>query len=492
MMPVWIATLTALDKNNQPVTLRFSDGAYIDSQWHYYEPRMLQPALVKISPDDGGVLPIFSAASIGEIELINVDGELNYLADYAFDNGSCTLSLVDEHGSIRDYLVGKILTSHCQNHRVYLTLKSMSEVLTRTHPMDKYAGNNVLPDGVEGLSSDLKGNIKPKVFGQVQNATPVLVNTARQIYQFSSRDSCTVLAVYDKGVALTLAATYSKAQFDSFLSDQANPPAGYFNRCMGFVRLGATPVGTLTGDACEESALAGDVFCAILQELNLRFDATSQALLNSTGKVGLLVKNDTSTSNLLNQIVASCGAYWFFEGEVVFAHLIGFASAFVLELTDSEIISIERSATGIGNNGVPIAACSLQYGKIETVQNENDLAGSVSVERKAQVSQAFCSTFLFDAQVMLRHQLAGSIKIDSVLLDESCATAVAARLLNLFKHRVDVVSITAVVAQVPNLTLGVGILVFSNRLGYQEGKLLTLTGFEIDAKRKRITLECIG
>jgi hypothetical protein len=490
MMPVWIATITALDKNNQQVTLRFSDGAYIDNDWNYYEPRMLQPALVKISPDDGGTLHIFSSPSIGEIELINVDGELNYLADYALDNGSCTLSLVDSTGVIRDYLVGKILTSHCKNSSVYLTIKSMSEVLARTHPMDKYAGTNVLPDGVEGLVTDIKGSVKPKVFGVVKNATPILVNTARQIYQFSSRETCSINVIYDKGVALTLGATYSKAQFSTFQT--INPAAGYFNRCMGFVRLGAIPVGSVTGDVVDGSGDAGDVLSDVLAELSIVFDSSSQTTLNLAGKVGLFVKGDSSTASLFGQIVASVGAYWFFNGDVVYANLVNFATASVLELTDSEIISIERSATGIGSNGVPITACSILYGKIETVQTENDLAGSVSVERKSELSKEYRNAFVFDSAVMVRHRLAESLKIDSVLINESDATHVATRLLNLFKHRVDVVSITAVVAEVPNLTLGVGIRVFSNRLGYEQGKLLTLTGFEIDAKRKRITLECMG
>ncbi len=76
-MAVWILTIEALDANNNPVTLRFSDGKYIDSNSRYYEPRMIQPALVNVSADDGGVLSIFQSASIGDIELGNTDGGLN-------------------------------------------------------------------------------------------------------------------------------------------------------------------------------------------------------------------------------------------------------------------------------------------------------------------------------------------------------------------------------------------------------------------------------
>jgi hypothetical protein len=40
--------------------------------------------------------------------------------------------------------------------------------------------------------------------------------------------------------------------------------------------------------------------------------------------------------------------------------------------------------------------------------------------------------------------------------------------------------------------LGDGIIVFSDKLSYDYGKILTIIGFQIDAKRKEIILECIG
>jgi hypothetical protein len=58
--------------------------------------------------------------------------------------------------------------------------------------------------------------------------------------------------------------------------------------------------------------------------------------------------------------------------------------------------------------------------------------------------------------------------------------------------RVDTVNITAVVDEIPSLQLGDGVMVFSNKLSYDYGKLLTIIGFQIDAKRKEIILECIG
>lgn len=489
-MSTWIASIGALDENNNSATLRFSDSAYTDNDGYYFENKMTQPALIKVSPDDGGTFSVFSSASIGEIELINIDGELNYLADYALDNGTINLSLIDDNGQKIDYLSGKVENISFRGDKVYLTVRSMSEVLNKNHSNTKFLGDNALPAGVEGVAGDIKGNVKPRVFGSVLNATPVLVNTSRLIYQFSDRDTATVSAVYDKGASITLGATYTWANFATFQTTAVT--AGQFNRCAGYVKLGSTPVGTITGDCADSTTLAGDVFEVILTEESLTMDSTSKSALNTVGAVGLYVTSETSTTDLLNQIAQSCGAYWYFLNNVVYAKLTALATTYVFDLTNSENISLERIGIGIGSNGLPVKDVTIQCDKIETVQQETELAGSVTADRKSVLSNQWRKAFVEDAAVKTRHPLADSIKFDSCLRSLANATTVATRLLNLAKVRVDVVNITAVVNEIPALNLGDGVLVTTDKIGYDDGKILTIIGFTIDAKKKTIVLECIG
>ena len=490
-MSIWIATVGALDKSNASQTLRFSDVSFINNSGNYFENRMLQPALIKVSPDDGGTFKIFSSPSIGEIELINKDGGLNYLMDYALDNGNISLSLVNDDGTKNDYLTGKVESMRFSGDMVYLTVRSMSEVLTRNHVNNKFLGNNALPDGVEGVAGDIKGNIKPRVFGSVLNATPVFVNTSKLIYQFSDRTTATINAVYDKGAALTLHQAYTWANFASFMAHSSIAHGKYIT-CAGYAKLGATPAGTITGDCSDSVTNAGDVFESILVEESLTLDATSKSALNAIGAVGIYVTSEVSTSALLNQIAQSCGAYWYFMQNVVYAKLIALATTSTLTLTNSELITIDIVNTGIGENGLPVTSVSMQYDKIETVQQETDLAGAVTAARKAVLSQQYRTVFINDSAVQTRHPLAPAIKIDSCLKTSTAATSVATTLLNLSKVRVDTVNITAVVDEIPSLTLGDGVTVFSDKLSYDYGKLLTIIGFQIDAKRKQIILECIG
>ena len=494
MIPVWIAKIDVLDANNSPTSLYFADGAFIDDAWNYYEPRMLQPALVKISPSDGGTFHCFSSPSIGEIELNNVDFGLNYLADYAVDNGNCTLSLIDANGFQIDYLTGKISGTHWTDESVFLTLQSMSEILARPHINTKYLGNNVLPAGVEGVATDIFGNIKPRVFGSVKNATPVLVNTAQLIYQFSDISTCSVTAVYDKGSTLTLGTTYTQANFATFQT--ATVTAGTFNTCMGYVKLGVLPTGAVTGDAIDGTGLAGDVFAQIISQLIfvpvITFDTVSKTALNAVGKIGIFVTSETTTAALLDQIVASIGAIWYFNGSVVYAQLIALATTYTLELTDSEMITLERTGVGLGTNGVPICSVSITYDKIETVQTQTDLIGSLTADKISYLANATRNSFIVDSTVLTRHPMSESLTISSCLRNSADATSVATRLLALAKVRVDVVNITAVVSQVPALTIGRGVLVTTQKLSYDDGKILTIIGFEINAESHEITLECIG
>jgi hypothetical protein len=374
--------------------------------------------------------------------------------------------------------------------KVYLTVRSMSEVLTRNHVNNKFAGNNSLPAGVEGVAGDIKGNVKPRVFGSVLNATPVLVNTSRLIYQFSDRDTATVSAVYDKGASITLGTNYTWANFATFQTTAVT--AGQFNRCAGYVKLGSTPVGTITGDCSDSTTSAGDVFETILVEESLTLNATSKTTLNAIGTVGLFVTGETSTTALLNQMAQSCGAYWYFLNNVVYAKKIALATTSVFDLTNSENIAFERVGTGLGSNGLPVSAITFKYDKIETAQQETELAGSVTAARKAVLSNQFRSAFIADTAVITRHPLAGSINIESCLRVEANAITVATALLNLSKVRVDVVNITAVVNEIPSIDLGDGVLVTTDKIGYDAGKILTIIGFTIDAKKKTIMLETIG
>lgn len=193
----------SLNSSDVATTLYFSNYPYIDEAGHYHEIRLLQPSLINVSPNDGGVLTIFGRSSVGEVELANIDGELDYLADYAVDGRAATLTRIDD-ATETVLFTGTVGRMYARGDSLFFALKDITESLTTNHPLgDVYAGDNALPDGLEGTEDDIEGKVKPRVYGDVSNISAVPVNTSKLIYQASSKDDCLIVAVYDDGVRLT-------------------------------------------------------------------------------------------------------------------------------------------------------------------------------------------------------------------------------------------------------------------------------------------------
>jgi hypothetical protein len=497
--PVWLFTIAnAADQSGAAKTLRFSDGQYIDGSNNLYDKRLMSAGLVTISPNDGGVLRIFKDASIGEMELDNNDYGLNYLADYAIDGRACSLDLFDGVATVTNYFSGTCAGKREGAGAIYISMRTLKDTLDTDHPFDTYLGNNVLPNGVEGVEADLKGANKPKVYGRVLNQTPKLVNTARLIGQVSSRATAVIDALYDRGVALTKGADYP----DLATMQSTAPAAGQYRCFQGYYRLGSTPVGTITVDSRDTAVLAGAVFNSICAERSIAVNAASITMLNTLGEVGLLVESTTSTTELLNTLVRGLGAYWYFIGSTIFVARLALATVSTFDLNAWQIFKIERSATGLGEGGLPYASVEMQCDKIETVQN--DLAGSVPADRVARMAQQWRKADSPNALTKTRHPLAKTLKIDSCLRSIANAKSVCDSIQALVSARVDVVTITENFTTLPPLVIGAGFTVYPHgqinektgalqrELGYDSGKLLTIIAYQIDQKGNAAIIEAIG
>jgi hypothetical protein len=249
----WIATISALDALDNPITLHYSDKGYKDPvSGLYYDSRMTQPARIRIGANDGGLLKVMNPPSTGEIILANKDGRLNGLLDYSFDGREVALQLVAPDGQVTTWLKGITTRFYQDGTDMKLTLKSLSESLDLPLNQARYSGGG----GVEGLTTDIMGNVKPRVYGSPPNVTPVLCYAALGIYQVSDLTTTTVTAVYDKGVAITLGVT--RASLAALIA--TSPTAGTFDRFQGYFRLGTMTVQQITCDANDTVSDAGDVF----------------------------------------------------------------------------------------------------------------------------------------------------------------------------------------------------------------------------------------
>jgi hypothetical protein len=476
----WLLTIEARDPDNQSCVLRFSDGAYDAPDDTLYLPRIQQPGLYQAGLYAGEIVSV-ERSGFGETTLINADGGLDYLVDYAVDGRAVVLSLAAESGVI-EVLRGTAAGLTYQRNQVSLKLREPQALLQRPHPYKTYAGTNTLPDGIEGAADDIQGQPKPRVYGDVRNAQPVLVNTAKLIYQISSRDDCTIDAVYDKGAALTQGAAYSSL---SNLQSSA-PAAGEWRGYKGYVRLGDSPAGTLTCDARTADAGIADVLTMLCDEVDQPCEASA---LEDMGNVGLYVTDTSNTADLLDQLVA-VGAWWRIDAAgTLRAALLAVPNSAPTTIQGYEIVSIDRKATGASADGLPIWRVTVRADRLETTQT--DLAGAVDEVRRARLGRQYREAIAERPDVLERHPLAGELVIDSTLRDLADAQVAAEAIAELVSVRRDRVTLEGRVAR-HQLQIGAGVEVVTPRLGYADGRTMLVLGRQINARTGRLTLELWG
>lgn len=607
----WVAIISALKADDTPTTLYFSDKGYKDpTTGQYYDSRMRQPARINVTGNDGGLLRVMNAKSVGEIILTNIDGKLNYLLDYSFDGREATLQLISPAGVVTTWFKGIVTRFYQQGNDLQLTLKSLTESLDLPLVQQRYQGTG----GVEGLATDIKGNIKPRVYGSVTNATPTLCYATSGIYQVSDLDTCVIENVYDKGVALTLGVT--RATLADLIATA--PAANVYDRFQGYFRLGTMTVQQITCDATDRvsvgsgtvAGLAGDVFkkicdtitfstprdifgespvildnvlhkyqlsasttCQIIDVFDngvrlvnegsyasdTEFNSTAPAkgkwrswqgkiritpkddtqypfapltlgvitvnakdtavvftdtfpvtvntaaisTLNAVGTIGLYLNEDRTIRDTLDEICRSCAAYWWFgdsDSQLVYnvnqinAKLYEEPSATAdLTLYPYRTIdsSVTRTATGIGENGLPYYSVLSRYGKIYTVQT--DVLGATTQARKALVAKEFLIEESADlTTTKKRHPQSTRLEFNSLLVNQSEVAVVTNRLLNFFKKRCDVVDLSYVFSELPLLKLGMTIKLVYPRLGYSNGVNMRLISYETDVQQQTVTMRLIG
>lgn len=484
-MKVYLFTVEALDELDAPQTLRFASGSY-DADGLDWEYRLKQPALFTTSAFSGGVLSD-SRSGFGESVILNPDGAMNYLTDYAFDGRVAELFIYDKNtDTLTKLLSGTVSVASFDRSSISFKLRDPQEELNLEHPQDLYLGNNSLPAGLEGVATDIKGKRKPKVYGEVLNASPYLVNTSRLIYEVSSL-SCTVNNVYDRGVALTKGTDYiSLAELES-----TPPAAGNFRVYQGYFRLGSSPTGTVTCDATGANVLVGDVFDEIVQEGGYTVVAADVTAINAYGEVGIFLKDTKRTSELLDLLAASVGAYWTFDlSRVINIKILEAALTEDIELDDYEVLAISRSATGAGPNGLPAYKVTVKADKIETIQN--DLAGAVSDVTKARLANEYRDSVATSTATKTRHLLADEVVIQSALRNLTDSQAVADRLLTLLSVRRDLLEVTFKYDEINAAVIGTNIKITIDRFGYESGKVFKVLGLTIDAKKNQMTVNLFG
>jgi hypothetical protein len=468
--------------------------------------RVVQPALVRRDVFDTGTTGGASRVGYGELELRNDDGALDWLNTVALDGRRLVVRVAESAAAAypsgyQALLVATMEELEITQQSVRIRIRDRQVFTSRTVQTNRYGGTNVLPAGVDGIVSDLKGKPKPIVYGAVYNVEPPCVNTSRLIYQVNDGELRDVMAVYDSGALLGRGADYA----DQAALETTGPLPGTYRvwKAGGMFRLGTTPAGQVTCDAVEGAwpadRTAAQVFKRVLveragrdpSELSSADVAALDALQRAT--VGIYVDADTTVTQVLDRIAQSVGAWWAADvnGLIRVQRLDAPSGDPVLRLNADTIRSMTRQP--LNDNGLPVYRVTVRCVPNYTVQT-NGLVGQVSAARRARLAQPYQDGSATDTGTLDTYLLSPEKIVETALSCRSSGEAEATRLLALYgtkRDRIEVIA-EANAATLAQVDLGVVVEVQYQRFGLQDGKLFRILGYQLDPVAGTVSLTLWG
>lgn len=385
----------------------------------------------------------------------------------------------------------------------------------------RYAGTNVLPNGVEGLD-DLVGKVKPLVFALASNMSPVLCNTSRLIYQVSAPIDAglvSVQAVRDGGAPLTAGAPYA-----SMAQMLSTAPAASGYRILStaaegcFIRLGSSPVKGVTCDASYGAAVDrthAQVWRRVLTYsgvLAAQISAADVAVLDAAlpAEIEFAIFDESNTDTVLSTIASSAACAWYGDPSGVY-RLVQWAApagAPVATLTSlrTDTMAIDDP---VGNEGVaPAYIINLAYGRNWTVQKDADLNGDKSsandtvrapgaragLPARSWLVEQNRVAMALDSAVLARYRNAVKLEVTSLISAAAPAQAFADRLLAMHKVARQMTSFSGWLsdAQINVIRPGAVVLLRQDRWNYGAGRLMRVAGVQIDRRTRKTELTCWG
>jgi hypothetical protein len=470
-----------------------------------FDPRVIQPGSIGFHVYSDGRTGGQSKLELGEIILANADGELDAWANYSFD-GRAVVIRGGETG-VYPSAFPAVLTATVESidltwDRAIIRLRDKQWMLRLPALTTTYAGNNSMPNGLEGTPDDLKGKVKPKVYGKVLNVSPPCVNTSKLTYQVNSGAVASIDAVYDNGVALTPGTNHA----NSAALQAAAVTASTFDTCIaeGYFRLGTSPVGEITVDVTQGAAASNRTVAQIIKQLALDAgvasgDISSTDVTNldtdNSSVVGIWINDGSTTfSAAMDMVASSIGAWYGFDaaGSLRMGRLTSPSGSPVATLYDYDIYdNIERRAAR--DSGVPIWKVTVNHSKIWTTQ-ASGIAASVTAARRAYLAEEYRGSTSTDATVKTQWLLAGTLEVDGLLTSTANADTESSRLLTLFKVRRDIFDVTVNLDVVTSNSLKMMdvVRVELDRFGMGSGKDFRIIGMAYDLERSSVRLSLWG
>lgn len=470
-----------------------------------FEPRLKQPARIRRDMFAPGTTRGRSVMAVGEMILTNTDGDLDGLLNYAFDGRAITVywgpdSAVFPSG-YTTMLVATMEQAEFTADEVRIRLRDRARELDVPLQATKYAGDNALPAGLEGVE-DLKGKPKPWCFGDVFNVPAVCVNTSKLIYQVHDGAIADVTDVRDRGESLTDGGTYASEA--DLLDNALAPAAGAYKLYLagGYFRLGSSPDGLVTADVLQganaAARTAGQGFAAVMTKIGKSTAySTSDVTTIDAARTDVLGfwsgLDEWKADEVIDLMAASVGAWHSPDQNGTFRFQVGpsTSGASVLTITQYDMLDMPQRVSVRGDgNGLPSYRVKIRYRKNYAVQS-NDLAGAVTDANRALYSQEWREEVTTTSSVQTSYLLAGELSVDTLLTTSANASTESARRGAIEDSRQDRFEVPVQLnSETIPVDMGNVVTLSHPRWGLSAGAAFAVITVEPDAERNRVLLGC--
>lgn len=472
------------------------------NQW--FDDVLLDPGSIGIHAYSDGKTSGNSKLETGEIGLTNIDGSYDVWSEYSFA-GRPVIIRSGERGAypmaFPIIFQGTVENIEMEDGKIIIRLRDKQYILNVPMLTNRYAGNNVLPNGFEGTANDLGGKVKPRCFGSVLNIAPVLVNTSQLIYQVNDGAVAAIRAVYDGGAPLLLQRDYAtKLALASAIVDQ-----GAYSTCLaeGLFKIGFAASQQVTADVDQGGSQSSRTVAQILKQLAsfalsvdevAAADVTAMDLFSSA-VVGIWIEDDSTTiQSAMDQIAASINAWYSFDSNGILRMGVMTSPAGVptLSLDDSDLLTGLTRRPG-GDNGIPAWCVTIPYARCWTVQTSG-LVGAASQERRAFVAVQDRTVTASTSDVKTQHLLANTMVMEGLLLTQASADQEARRQLALRRVPRAFYDAPIAVERFVERAVSIGDLVrlTVSQYGLNTGRLFRLTGILHSLADGKVTLTVWG
>lgn len=503
--------------SNQVVRERFGTAGYVtlptDTPANIaYDEYVIQPGNYQRNVFTNGTTSGESEVAFGFIELANADGSLDYLMSSPVDGRELQiygLPMADSDWSERQLLfTGTMEQMEASYTKITIRIRDRLFELRENIQEIEYAGTTTAggQNTAEGTEDDLKGKVKPLLFGAVKNVLPPLPNRFDRIYQISSRAFNAGMIVRDAGVPLTFTANYATIQN----LRTASLTTGQFATAisLGLFRVGGTPLGDITVDASEGadgSRSAPRTVRRILEGFGLTtadFSAADLEALHASNpaEVGIWIGLETrDVLSVITPLLDTIGVTVTPDrnGVLRFFRIEDPSSKTPVAYFDRSLIldqgsGLQRLVTNDEGRGVPATKVVLRYGFNYTIQSGTGLAGATTEDFKAFAKEQLRTITAEDTNVKSQYLLASEPEFDTFFISLSDAQAEANRRLALYKVRRDRYRVPIKTEFTDGLDLGSIVNISVPRFGLDGGKNFLIIGVNEDYKSGVTTLDVYG